>query len=486
MSLQITCRNPACGAALKLNDSLAGKKVRCPKCAKIFEAEAPATLDLPRENETLPLPSTPRQSIVGSATPLHVSNSNTLIDDRPLMAQGVPVIERIGRFQIRTKLGEGAFGEVFRAYDPQLDREVALKVAKPGTLTTPDRIERFLREAKSAANLRHPNIVPLFDTGRDGARYFIASAFIQGRTLEAELEEGHLTQTDTARIIRKLAEALAYAHSQGIIHRDVKPANVMIDEQGEPHLMDFGLAARAESGEEKLTQEGVAMGTPAYMAPEQAKGEQEKVGPASDQYSLGCTLYEMLVGHTPFSGAPAQQLFLHQTNIPKSPRSLNRGVPRDLDTVVMKCLEKEVGKRYADCQELAEDLRRWASGEPITARRAGQVERLVKWTKRNPAVAGLMAAVVLVSIVGGTISYLNYRQAQTEATNAKKQEGIAQTEAANAKTQEGIAIEKADLATKEAKESRRLLDLSRLRSAQADFRNNLVQVAHDTLVPRPS
>jgi len=144
--------------------------------------------------------------------------------------------------------------------------------------------------------------VPLFETGRDGDRYFIASAFIKGQTLEALLDKGRLSQRDAASVVKKLAEALAYAHSQGIVHRDVKPANVMIDENGDPHLMDFGLAARADSGDEKLTQEGVAMGTPSYMAPEQAKGEQDKIGPPSDQYSLGCTLYEMLVEHTPFAG----------------------------------------------------------------------------------------------------------------------------------------------------------------------------------------
>ncbi|MCE9530114.1 MAG: protein kinase [Planctomycetes bacterium] len=479
MLLQIACPNPACGVALKLKDSLAGKKVRCPKCGQLFDVgatnafetgtlplptapaqadtyNAPAesgtfdlpaapppngTLSLPGETGTLPLPSAPKQSPIGDTAP-HVSGSGTFVNARPSSNQSVTNTERIGRFEVRGRLGAGAFGEVFRAYDPHLDREVALKVARAGTLTTPERVERFLREAKAAANLRHPNIVPLFDTGRDGDRHFIASAFIEGQTLEAELEDGRLTQTDTARIIRKLAEALAYAHSQGIIHRDVKPANVMIDQQGEPHLMDFGLAARAESGEEKLTQEGVAMGTPSYIAPEQARGEIDKVGPASDQYSLGCTLYEMLVGHTPFSGPPAQQLFLHQSQIPKKPRSLNRKVPRDLDTVVMKCLEKEAKRRYANCQALSDDLRRWVDGEPIMARRAGPLERVVKWARRNPAVAGLLVLVVVSLAVGATVSYLNYR---------------------DAKHQEGIAIEKADLATREtiradseAREAKRL------------------------------
>ena len=221
---------------------------------------------------------------------------------------------------MRQRLGEGAFGVVYRAYDPQLDREVALKVAKPHTLNTEARVKRFLREAKAAANLRHPNIVPVFDSGKDGDQYYIASAFIPGKSLAAALEEQPegkgLEMRRAVEIVRRLAEALAYAHSKGVIHRDIKPANAMLDDQGEPMLLDFGLAARAE-GDEKLTQEATMMGTPAYMAPEQAAGQAEA---ASDQYSLGCTLYELLTGQTPFSGPPEMQIFLHQTQEPPSPQ----------------------------------------------------------------------------------------------------------------------------------------------------------------------
>jgi serine/threonine protein kinase len=187
-------------------------------------------------------------------------------------------------------VGEGSFAEVYRAHDPLLDREVALKVAKPGTLGTVRRVKRFQREARAAGNLRHPNIVPLYETGEDRGQHFLVTAFIRGRTLGAVLTEARdsgrvLPLVDTARIVRRLAEALAYAHGAGVIHRDVKPDNVMVDEKGEPLLMDFGLAVRAEpdESEERLTQQGIAVGTPAYMAPEQARADLSVVGPAADQ-----------------------------------------------------------------------------------------------------------------------------------------------------------------------------------------------------------
>lgn len=200
--------------------------------------------------------------------------------------------KRVGRFIIRTWLGEGAFGVVFRAHDPQLDREVALKILKPEQLDSARRVQRFFREAKAAANLRHPNIVPVFDCGRDAGHCYLTSAFVAGRSLAAELQDQQGAQRlppgRAATIARRLAEALSYAHRHGVIHRDIKPANVLLDESGEPLIADFGLALRPEPGDERLTQEGAnGMGTPAYMAPEQARGQAVA---ASDQYSLGCSL----------------------------------------------------------------------------------------------------------------------------------------------------------------------------------------------------
>jgi len=318
--------------------------------------------------------------------------------------------EKISRFEIREFLGEGAFGVVYRAYDPSLKREVALKVAKPERLHSPQRIERFQREAQAAAHLMHPHIVPVFDHGQDGPHHYLATAFIQGHSLAhvlGALPEGQtLPLGQGVQIVRKLAEALAHAHQQKVIHRDVKPANVMLREDGEPLLMDFGLAARTE-GEEKLTQAGMALGTPEYMAPEQWQGKAEAV---SDQYSLGCLLFELLTGQLPFSGGtPEHYLYLHTKQPAPSPRKFNRQLPRDLETICLKCLEKEAGKRYVDCQELAADLRRWQDREPIKARPIGTLERLSKWARRRPALAAaylLGGVVLLLGGLGGGAAWL--------------------------------------------------------------------------------
>jgi serine/threonine protein kinase len=292
--------------------------------------------------------------------------------------------------------------------------------------------------------------VPVFDSGEDGSRYYIASAFIPGRSLAGvllDLPEGQpLAARRAAEIVRRLAEALGYAHGKGVIHRDVKPSNVMLDEQGEPLLCDFGLAARPEEVE-KLTQEGVCvMGTPEYMAPEQAAGN---AGPGSDQDSLGCTLYELLTGQTPFAGPPELQLFLHQAREPLPPRKVNRKVPRDLETICLKCLEKEPAKRYAGCQELADDLRRWLEREPITARRLGLVERAARWVKKEPklavtttiAAALLIAVAVVLAVSAETQRRLNGELTQT---NSKLAGETREKDAALTAKGEALASERAE------------------------------------------
>src|SRR5579864_6067240 len=194
--------------------------------------------------------------------------------------------KQIGSFQIRDRLGSGAFGTVYRAFDTRLEREIALKVPQPGRLDTPSRIKRFLREARAAAHLRHPHIVAVYEAGKEGNEYFIASAFISGKTLEAACAEKAFDFHQGAKVVHDLALALTYAHAQGIVHRDVKPANVMLDEKGQPYLMDFGLAHRMDDAD-RLTQDGSILGTPAYMSPEQATGKSAQAQAASDQYSLG-------------------------------------------------------------------------------------------------------------------------------------------------------------------------------------------------------
>jgi WD40 repeat protein len=360
-------------------------------------------------------------------------------------ADAAPLPEHVGRFEVRGYLGAGAFGAVYRAYDPQLDREVALKIPQSSVLANPRRVERFLREARAAARLRHPHIVPIYDAGRDGSQYFIASAFIAGQTL-AETTDEPMAFARAARIARELAEALAHAHHQGVIHRDVKPANIMIDAEGHAHLMDFGLAHRHDL-EDRLTKEGDVLGTPVYMAPEQAAGKSGEAQPATDQYSLGVVLYEMLCGEPPFTGPATVVLYnvLHQD--PTPPRRLNPRVPVDLETIALKAMAKRPEDRYADCEALADDLRRWQEGEPIKARRLSARERLARWCKNEPrlalAASGVALSLLTAAIVAGiSARYLSHSALMEARAHAAAEEALAKEEEAKgealAKRQEAL------------------------------------------------
>ncbi len=404
---RLTC--PGCQATLAIADPTR-TSITCPRCKTRFPRDPArkATQDRSRDRDT-----------AGGDRPADGSLPRT-----------------VGRFQVRRRLGAGAFGTVYLTHDPQLDRLVALKVPNPGTLTTPRRVERFLREARAAANLRHPGIVPLFEAGRlDDGTYYIATAFISGGPLADAIPDGGMNPRQAAKIVRRLADALAYAHDQGIAHRDIKPANVMVDQDGEPHLMDFGLAARTDESE-KLTQDGAVLGTPAYMAPEQAAGQKGEAQPASDQYSLGVLLYELLTGQTPFSGPPQVVLAQVLSEDPTPPRKLRPGLPRDLETICLKCLQKEPKKRYADCGELADDLRRWLDDEPIQARRLGPVERLTRWMARNKVVASLTLLTALTLMLGTGIATYFAVIAQAQAMRADAQADTAEQAAASARQAE--------------------------------------------------
>jgi tRNA A-37 threonylcarbamoyl transferase component Bud32 len=329
---------------------------------------------------------------------------------------GVP--EKLGRFEVQQRLGAGAFGAVYRAYDPMLDREVAVKVPHASTLQSATRRARVLTEAKAAAQLRHPNIVPVYEAGKDGDTYYIASAFIDGRTLEDAMAQRTFDFRQATKLVMDLAGALHYAHQRGVVHRDIKPANIMLDAQGDPLVMDFGLA-RLETAESKLTHDGTVLGTPAYMPPEQASGHLDQVGPASDQYSLGVVLYELLCGETPFSGPPTMVISLVINQEPDSPRKTNPSIPKDLETTCLKAMSKKREHRYPNCQELAEDLRRGLAGEPIQARRVSPAERLVRWCRRNPIVAGLAGVAALLVILVAVVASIGYASTSQALGTAK-------------------------------------------------------------------
>jgi len=289
------------------------------------------------------------------------SSSSQFRSDFPL---GSSVATRLGRYQVLGILGEGRYAQIYRGYDPILERAVALKVHRTGVRPFDEIKERILGEARALARMRHPAIVPVYELGCDDDRCFIVMALIEGHSL-AELRRRDPRSTDfrrAAEIVADLAEAVDYAHGQGILHRDIKPANILVDESGSVYLTDFGLAYRPDSGELPAPP-GTLIGTPAYAAPEYASGDPPQALPASDQYSLGAVFYELLCGRTPFSGPPLYVLYQAMNQAPPSPRSVEPGVPAPLAAICMRMLASMPETRYASCADLAEILRRWLRAE---------------------------------------------------------------------------------------------------------------------------
>jgi tetratricopeptide (TPR) repeat protein len=341
-------------------------------------------------------------------------------------------VHRIGRFTIARELGRGGFGVVFLARDPALHRDVALKVPHAHALIDPALRDRFRREALAAAGLDHPNLVPVFEVDDAGPVCFIASAYCPGPSLAEWLSRRPaVTAREAARLIATLADAIAHAHARGVQHRDLKPANILMQvadcgspdapQQSAmwhlptaiPKITDFGLARLADDPE-RHTRTGVGLGTPAYMAPEQATGA-KGAGPAVDQYALGVILYELLTGRPPFRGETDLETLRQVVECdPVAPRRLRPGLPRDLETICLKCLEKEPARRYASVADLAADLRRFIGGRPVVARRIGVLGRSARWCRRKPVVAGLSAALAIAVTLGAVGMVREYRRAERE------------------------------------------------------------------------
>jgi tetratricopeptide (TPR) repeat protein len=383
-----------------------------PPCAIV---EAP-TIE-PAAPLTVPVPGEAPDSVHEDATiPPHRDRTIDLTPvahDMPTTAHGQaaqadadvsePVrVRYFGDYEIIREIARGGMGVVFQARQITLNRPVALKMILTGQLADETDVRRFYTEAEAAANLDHPGIVPVYEVGQHEGQHYFSMGYVEGQSLSQRLAGGPLPAREAAELIRHVAEAIEYAHQRGVIHRDLKPANILLDRNGNARVTDFGLAKKIQ-GDSGLTGSGQIMGTPSYMPPEQAGGKRGEVGPAADVYALGATIYALVTGRPPFHAATAMDTVIQVlSDEPVPPRRLNPSVPRDLETICLKCLQKDPAKRYVGAAALGEDLRRFLSGEPITARTVGRAEKSWRWCQRNPAVAALAGGIAL-TLVAGTI-----------------------------------------------------------------------------------
>jgi eukaryotic-like serine/threonine-protein kinase len=362
-------------------------------------------------------------------------------------------VRYFGDYELLEEIARGGMGIVYRARQVSLNRVVAIKMLLSGPLSSPESVKRFRAEASAAASLQHPNIVAIHEVGvHDGHQYF-AMDFVQGQSLARLLAAGPLPAKRAVAYLKTIAEAIHYAHERGLLHRDLKPSNVLIDEADQPRVTDFGLAKRLE-GDLELTLSGQVLGSPNYMPPEQAGAKRGQLSRRSDVYALGAMLYHLLTGRPPFVGETiANTLARVIDSEPVTPRLLNPSVPRDLETLCLKCLEKEPGKRYPTAQVLVDELNRFLRGEPVQARPVIPLEKVWRWCRRNPKTAILGATVILLLFtvaIGSTLAAVRINRAERARTEELFHSYVAQAGSLRRNGHEGQRVDALALVAKAA------------------------------------
>ena len=410
----------------------------CPACLlKLGSIELGVDLELPHGQRQIQRSKSevPNQKEQGQNPKFNVQSPEVPVDSKPMIAWTCG--SRFGNYEVLERIGRGGMGAVYKARQLSLDRVVALKLLPLGPWSGVEAVQRFQTEARAAAALQHPNIVAVHDVGEQDDQPFFSMDFVEGPTLAELVRDQPLRSERAAAYLKTIAEAVQYAHEQGILHRDLKPSNILIDAADQPRITDFGLAKRLQ-GDSDLTLTGEVLGSPNFISPEQAEGRSGAIGPASDVYSLGALLYHLLTRQPPFQADTLTTLLKHVLEAdPVPPHLLNPNIPEDLETICLKCLEKEPARRYASARDLANDLARFLRNEPISARAIGPMGKAWKWCRRRPALAALSVSLALALFAGAITVWSQLQRTRASELLARQNAYAADMNLAQAAVQSG-------------------------------------------------